>query len=381
MSNPILLAPGPVQLHPEVLRILAEPMIHHRTAEFDHIFLEALHGLKFLFQTIEPVFIHTSAGSGAMESSLINILSPGDHVLAIVSGKFGERWAEMAEVFGADVHRMNIKWGHAVNPEDVRQYLNKNPHTQIVMTQACETSTGTAHPIFELGKIIAETKALFLVDGITAVGAFPIPMDAWKIDGLIAGSQKGVMLPTGLSFVSYSKKAWVKAETATSPRYYFDLRRELKANKNNESLFSASVPLIKALNFILKTIHKNGLDNHFHEIRRRADFTRTIGKKMGLTLFSNSASDSVTAFNLPSVITKGVEFRAHLEKKYDVVVMGGQDQAKGKIVRIGHMGFISDKDLTDCMTRLAHALTDFDYKVDASIIEVDCKNWLKANPL
>lgn len=381
MSNPILLAPGPVQLHPEVLRILAEPMIHHRTAEFDHIFLEALQGLKFLFQTIEPVFIHTSAGSGAMESSLINILSPGDHVLAIVSGKFGERWAEMAEVFGADVHRMNIKWGHAVNPEDVRQYLIKNPHTQIVMTQACETSTGTAHPIFELGKIIAETKALFLVDGITAVGAFPIPMDAWKIDGLIAGSQKGIMLPTGLSFVSYSKKAWVKAETATSPRYYFDLRRELKANKNNESLFSASVPLIKALNFILKTIQKNGLDSHFHEIRRRADFTRTIGKKMGLTLFSNSASDSVTAFNLPSVITKGVEFRAHFEKKYDVVVMGGQDQAKGKIVRIGHMGFISDKDLTDCMTRLAHALTDFGYKVDASIIELDCKNWLKANPL
>ncbi len=381
MSNPILLAPGPVQLHPEVLRILAEPMIHHRTAEFDQIFLNALQGLKFLFQTDEPVFIHTSAGSGAMESSLINVLSPGDHVLAIVSGKFGERWAEMAEVFGARVHRMNVKWGQAVDPKAVQLYLKNNPQTNIVMTQACETSTGTAHPIAELGKIVAETKALFLVDGITAVGAFPMPMDQWKIDGLIAGSQKGIMLPTGLSFISFSKKAWQKAETATCPRYYFDLRRELKANKNFESLFSASVPLIKALHFILNTLKKNGLENHFKEIHRRAEFTRTIGKKMGLTLFSESPSDSVTAFNLPTKITNGVEFRSHFEKKYGVVVMGGQDEAKGKIIRIGHMGFISDQDLIDCMTRLAHALTEYDFTVDAVKTEVDCVQWLKANPL
>ncbi len=381
MSNPILLAPGPVQLHPEVLRILAQPMIHHRTPEFDLILKHALQSLQFLFQTAQPVFIHTSAGTGAMESSLINILSPGDEVLAIVSGKFGERWAEMAEVFGAKVQRMNVDWGSAVDPETVRLYLRNNPHTEIVMTQACETSTGTAHNIFALGKIVAETKALFLVDGITAVGAFSMPMDEWKIDGLIAGSQKGIMLPTGLSFVSYSKKAWQKVLRATCPRYYFDVRRELKANQTGETLFSASVPLVKALNFILSEIQKTGLANHFKVIQRRAEMTRNIGLKMGFTLFSKSPSDSVTALSLPTAFTKGAELRSHFEKKYNVTVMGGQDQAKGKILRLGHMGFISDDDLIQTMTRLAQALNDFEFKVDASQIESECKNWLKANPL
>ena len=381
MSNPILLAPGPVQLHPEVQRILAQPMIHHRTPEFDQVLAHALQNLKFLFQTTEPVFIHTATGSGGMESALINVLNPADHVLAIVSGKFGERWADMAEAFGARVHRLYVPWGEAVKPDDVRTYLKNNPHTQIVMTQACETSTGTAHDIRELGRIVSKTSALFLVDGITAVGAFPIPMDEWKIDGLIAGSQKGIMLPTGLSFVGFSKKAWQKVETATTPRFYFDLRKELKANRSGETLFSSNVPLIKALSFVLGEIKKIGLEKHFAEIERRAKFTRFIGSTMGLTLYSTSPSNSVTAFNLPPSVTDGVGLRAHLEQKYSVTVMGGQDQAKGKILRLGHMGFITDNDMILAMTKLGSALSEFGHTVNAAQVERDAIAWLKENPL
>lgn len=380
MSNPILLAPGPVQLHPEVQKILAQPMIHHRTPEFDQILAKALIGLKNLYQTKQPVFMHTSTGSGGMESALVNLLNPGDEVLAIVSGKFGERWADIAEVYGAKVTRLNVEWGSAVQVEDVRNHLKNNPKTKIILTQACETSTATVHPIKELGKIVAETDALFLVDGITAVGAFPIPMDDYKIDGLIAGSQKGIMLPTGLSFISFSEKAWKHVLTAKTPRFYFDLRKELKANQSGETLFSSPVPLVKSLGYVLSMIEKIGFDQHFKEIKRRADFTRAIGQKMGLTLYSKAPSDSVTAFNLPAGM-KGAELRTHLEQKYFVTVMGGQDQAKGKIIRLGHMGYILDQHMIDTMERLALALNDFDFKVDATQVKQWSQTWLKENPL
>ena len=380
MSNPILLAPGPVQLHPDVQKILAQPMIHHRTPEFDQILSHALSGLKFLFQTTQPVFMHSSTGSGAMESALVNVLNPGDEVLAIVSGKFGERWAEMAEIYGAKVSRLYVAWGSGVHAEEVRTHLKNNPQTKIVMTQACETSTATVHDIKLLGEIVSETEALFLVDGITAVGAYPMPMDAYKIDALIAGSQKGIMLPTGLSFISLSEKAWAKSQTAKTPRYYFDLRKELKANQNGETLFSSPVPLVKSLEFVLTMIKNTGFELHFKEIKRRADFTRAIGQKMGLTLYSKSPSDSVTAFNLPADM-KGVELRTHLEKKYFVTVMGGQDQAKGKILRLGHMGYILDSHMIDTMERLAQALADFNFNVNPAEVRRMSEAWLKENPL
>ncbi len=380
MSNPILLAPGPVQLHPEVQKILGLPMIHHRTPEFDQILARVLTHLKFLFQTDQPVFMHTSTGSGGMESVLINVLNPGDEVLAIVSGKFGERWADMAETFGAKVHRLNVEWGKAVRLSDVESSLQKNSQIKIVLCQACETSTATAHDIQGLGKIIEKTPALFLVDGITATGAYDIQMDAWHIDGLVAGSQKAVMLPTGLSFVSLSKKAWTVSETAKSPRFYFDLRKELKANKNGETLFSAPVPLVRALDFVLSRIQEVGLQKHFQQLRRRADFTRTLAQQMGLALFSSSPSDSVTALKLPTEIN-GVQFREQFEKKFSVTVMGGQDQLKGKIIRIGHMGYILDEHMVDTMQRLATCLKDFGIQIDPEKIKANSEQWLKVNPV
>jgi len=378
MSNPILLAPGPVQLHPEVQKILSQPMIHHRTPEFDQILGRVLKNLKFLFQTKNHVFMHTSTGTGGMESALVNVLNPGDQVLAIISGKFGERWAEMAEVYGAKVQKLNVEWGKSVDPNEVEKILKQNPEIKVVLCQACETSTATSHDIKTLGKIIASTQALFLVDGITAAGAYDIPMDEWHVDVLIAGSQKAVMLPTGLSLISFSEKAWKVAETAKTPRYYFDLRKELKSNKNGETFVSSSVSLIKALDFVLTRIQEISLEKHFKQLRRRADFTRALAKDMGLNLFSSSPSDSVTALLLPAGLN-GVQFREELEKKYLVTVMGGQDQLKGKIIRIGHMGYILDEHLIETMYRISLCLKDFGVTIDPEQIKFKSTAWLKAH--
>jgi aspartate aminotransferase-like enzyme len=381
MSNQnLLLAPGPVQLHPEVQKILSLPMIHHRTPEFDAILKSALGGLQFLFQTKSPVFMQTSTGSGGMESLLINVLSPKDKVLAIVSGKFGERWADMAECYGADVHRMNIPWGESVDPKLVQDFLQQHPDTEIVMTQACETSTATAHNIQKLGEIIKSTKALFLVDGITAVGAYPVPMDQWHIDGLVAGSQKAVMLPTGMSFVSFSEKAWQKIPKARCLKFYFDIQKEFAANKKGETLFSSNVPLIRALDYVIGRIQTLTLEKHFRQLKRRADYTRAMTIELGLSLYSKSPSDSVTAINLPSSMD-GVKLREHLEKKYLVTVMGGQDQLKGKVLRIGHMGYITDNDMHETTLRLAHGLNDFGHTLDIDKITAASLQFLKESEI
>lgn len=382
MSNPILLAPGPVQLHPEVQKILSLPMIHHRTPEFDAILKSALKRLQFLFQTQQPVFMQSSTGSGGMESLLTNLLSTGDQILVIVSGKFGERWAEMAEYYsgfvGATAHRLNVDWGKPVNPDDVEKYLKLNPQTTFVLTQATETSTATQHDVQSLAKITSQAQTLLLVDGITAVGAYPLPMDQWKIDGLVGGSQKAVMLPTGMSFVSFSERAWKKAQTAKGPRFYFDLRKEFVANEKGETLFSSNVPLTRALDYVIGRIEALGLEKHLAQIKRRADYTRAMLPYMDLVLYSKAPSDSVTAIALPPVLD-GVKLREHLEKKYALTLMGGQDKLKGKILRIGHMGYITDETLHETTIRMTEGLNDFNYQLDYKKIEQASKNWLSQN--
>ena len=355
-----LLAPGPVNLHPEVQAALSLPMIHHRTPEFDKILARVLAGLKKIFQTAQPVYLHSSTGSGGMESLLVNTVSPGDTVIAIVSGKFGERWAEMAKVFGANVLVLTVEWGKSVRVADLQKLLEENPHTRAVLCQACETSTGTVHPIKALAAVIAALpKTLFLVDAITGLGAFPLPMDEWKIDGIVAGSQKALMLPTGLSLVSFSKKAESFFETCTTPRYYYDIRREKKANANGETFFSSSVTLTRALDVVLRLIDEQGIDSLFANIHRRAEATRIFAQKLGFGLYAESPSDSVTALTVPALLD-GQKIRSHLEEKFNITIMGGQDQAKGKIVRIGHMGYIQDAELIRLIVALGKTLQHFD---------------------
>lgn len=353
-----VLAPGPVNLHPEVEKILAAPMIHHRTPEFDAILKRVLHNLKSVFQTEQECFVLTSTGSGGMEALLVNVLHPGDGVLAIDSGKFGERWAEMAKVFGAKVYTLKVPWGEAVKTSTVQETLRKHPDIRVVLCQACETSTGVVHPIQEIGELLhSRPDVLFLVDGITALGAMPLPMDEWHLDGVVGGSQKAFMLPTGLSVLSFSKKAWARIETNPLPRYYFDIRREREANRKGETFFSSNVTLIRALDVVLELILKQGLTQLFREIQMRAEFTRRFGEALGFKIFPQRPSVSLTALAVPEGIDSQ-KLRLLLEQKHHITVMGGQDQAKGKIIRIGHMGRISEEQMTELMLKLASLLVE-----------------------
>lgn len=355
-----LLAPGPVNLHPDVRKALALPMIHHRTPEFDQILKRVLTSIKKIFQTEQDVYLLSSTGSGGMEALLVNVLSPKDKVIAIVSGKFGERWAEMAKTFDVEVITIDVPWGESVQVAAVEEALQKHPDARAVLCQACETSTAVSHPIEALGKVINKhPDTLFLVDGITALGAYPLPMDAWFIDGIVAGSQKAFMLPTGMSFVSFSKKAWKFIDQARCPRFYFDIRKEKKANASGETYFSSNVAIIRALDVVLNLLQSQGLEKLFYDIHRRATFTRLFGQKLGFTLFAKDPSDSVTALRVPPQMD-GQKIRLHLEQAHNITVMGGQDQAKGKIIRVGHMGYIQDQELVRFIECLGQTLRYFD---------------------
>ena len=383
-SDYSLLAPGPVNLHPEVRKALALPMIHHRTPEFDKILKRVLTNIKTVFQTKEDVYLLTATGSGGMEALLVNTISPGDKVLAIVSGKFGERWADMAKVFGAAVTIIEVPWGEAVDVSAVEEHLQKNPKTRAVLCQACETSTAVAHPIKEIAAVVQKySETLFLVDAITALGAYPIRMDEWKIDGLVAGSQKAFMLPTGMAFISFSQKAWKFIDQAKCPRYYFDVRKEKKANSAGETFYSSNVVIIRALDVVLNLIQAQGLDKLFHDIHRRAEFTRIFAQKLGFLLYAKAPSDSVTALTVPSNMD-GQKIRLQLEEAHNITIMGGQDQAKGKIIRVGHMGYIQDHELVRLMECLGHTLRHFDPDYisleQVSLIANDAEKWLEQNP-
>jgi len=341
-----------------VEKALGLPMIHHRTPEFDAILKRTLTRLKLIFETDQPCFALTSTGSGGMEALLVNTLAPGDHVLCIDSGKFGERWGEMARTFGARVTTLKTEWGHAVDPQEVKTLLDKHADIKIVLCQACETSTGVKHPIQALGKIIhARSQTLFLVDGITALGAFPLPMDDWHLDGVVGGSQKAFMLPTGLAFMSFSSKAWKVIENNPQPRFYFDIRKEKTANARGETFFSSNVSLIRALDVVLEMILAKGLPAHFAEIKRRGDFVREYAPRLGLQLYSSAPSESLTALTVPAGLDSQ-KLRQAMEDKFRITLMGGQDQAKGKILRIGHMGHITALDMIDVLLRLWDVLNE-----------------------
>ena len=349
------MTPGPVPVPEEVLAILSQPMEHHRTPEFQAVLKRVLAKLPFVFGTKQPAFIHTSTGSGGMESALINVLSPGDDVLSIVTGKFGERWAKMAEAFGAKVTKITTEPGHAVRLDQIEAAFKQNPNFKVVLCQACETSSAVLNPIREIAAFTRKTDALLLVDGITALGAIPMPMDEWGIDAVVGGSQKAFMLPTGLSFISFSARAWQRIETAKCPRFYFDIRKEHKANQGGETLFSSSVPMIKALEFVLNEFEKKGLVSVQARSQQLADATRAAGLELGLTSFSKNPSPTVTALNVPAGID-GVKLRNELETAHRVTIMGGQDELKGKIIRIGHMGAISNRDQLKTVAALGEVL-------------------------
>jgi aspartate aminotransferase-like enzyme len=357
-----LFTPGPVPVPEEILLEMAKPIIHHRTAEFENIFAEAREGLKYVFQTKEEVFILASSGTGGMEGAVANTLSSRDKALVVNGGKFGERWMKICQAFGVEVHEIKVEWGNAVDPQHIEEALKKDSSIRAVLVQASETSTGVMHPVKDIAEITRQRDdVLLIVDGITAVGVFPIPFDEWGIDVLVGGSQKAFMLPPGLAFVAMSQKAWKFNEKSNLPKFYFDFKRYLKDAKNNTTPWTPAVTLIIGLAAVLRRFKEEGLEKIHKRHARLAHGTREGLKAIGLELFAkNSPSPALTAAFAPPGINAGAII-SRLRERFGMTLAGGQDQAKGKIFRISHMGFIDRADIIAVISAIECVLKDLGY--------------------
>ena len=360
-----MLAPGPTPVPDRVLLAMAQPMIHHRTPQFSAIFAEVKEDLKYLFQTKQDVLILAASGTGAMEGSVTNLFSPGDEVIVINGGKFGERWGKISESYGLKAHWLNVEWGKAVDPKDVKKILDANPKIKGIMVQASETSTAVAHPVKELAQFTKNRQdCLLIVDGITAVGVFPVPMDELGIDVLVSGSQKAFMLPPGLAFVALSEKAWKFMETAKCPRFYFDFKKERKNLKDNTTAYTPAASLIIGLREALRMIKEEGLENVFARHNRLARATRAAVKAMNLKpLAPDSPSDATTGVYVPEGVDGG-KLVKYLRDEMGITLAGGQDQLKGKILRIAHLGYIDTFDIIVAISSIEMALRKFGYKME-----------------
>jgi aspartate aminotransferase-like enzyme len=346
MDKKYLFSPGPTMLPPEVLLKMAEPIMHHREPEFEKIMEEIRKGLKLLFQTKNEVMVFTSSGTGAMEGAVSNILAKGNKALVVRGGKFGERWGEICKAYGIEFVPIDVEWGKAVRPEQIRHALAENPSIRAVYTQATETSTGVKHPIREIAGIVGKyPDTVLVVDAITGIGVFDLPMDAWNLDVVISGSQKALMLPPGLSFAVLSEKAWTFVERSNLPKYYFDFKRELKSTQKNQSSYTPAVSLFVGLRESLRMMQEEGLEALFRRHKKLAEATWAAVKALGLELFAPEApSEAVTAVKVPEGID-GVKLQKLFFERFGITVAEGQDRAKGKIIRIAHLGYYDRLDM------------------------------------
>jgi aspartate aminotransferase-like enzyme len=350
MQKKYLLAPGPTPVPPEALLAMAMPIIHHRAPDFLPVLDSAKKGLQWLYQTKNDVLILCSTGTGGMDGSVSNFLSPGDDVLVINGGKFGERWTKICQAYGMKVEEILVEWGNAAKPEAVEAALKKNPAIKAVFVQANETSTGVYHDVKSLAAVVKKTDALFVVDAISALVAHDIRTDEWGIDVMIGGSQKGVMLPPGLAFVSVSDKAWKMADRAKTPKFYFNFKKERENLAKNQTNFTSAVTLIIGLNACIKMLQDEGLENVLKRHDKLARATRAGATALGLKLFpKESPSNALTAIEAPAGID-GQAIYKNLREKYGITGAGGQDKLKGKIFRIAHLGYA---DTFDAITAIA----------------------------
>ncbi|MGE5308522.1 MAG: pyridoxal-phosphate-dependent aminotransferase family protein [Deltaproteobacteria bacterium] len=362
MKKNYLLTPGPTPLPPEICEALARPIIHHRTPQFQQVLKEAHEGLKYVFQTKNDVFILTSSGSGGMEAAIINLLSPGDTVITIEAGKFGERWTEICKAYGINCEVLKAQWGTAVDPKAVAEKLKANPKIKAVFGTLCETSTGVASDIKGYGDAVKGTGAVLVIDAISGLGAIDLKTDEWNVDVVVSGSQKGLMLPPGLGFISMSAKAWKTAETSKCPKYYFSLKAAKKAYDSTDTPWTPAIGIIIALNEALKIIKAEGLENIFARHHKLAEATREACKKLGMALFAPMAySDVVTAVVVPEGID-GEKLVKTMRDTHGVTIAGGQSEMKGKIFRFAHMGYMTEWDIIIGVSCLEKVLAQMGYK-------------------
>ena len=365
----MLMIPGPTPVPEKVLLAMAKHPIGHRSGEFSQIIAETNANLKWLFQTKNHVLALTASGTGTVEAAIINFLSADDRVLVGSNGKFGERWVQIANAYGLDVRAIKADWGTPLNPDDFGKELKADSEKKIkaVIITHSETSTGVLNDLEAINQLVkAHGEALIIVDAVTSLGSYNIPVDEWGVDVIASGSQKGFMLPPGLGFITVSDKAWKAYETATLPKFYLDLGKYRKSAEKDSTPFTPPVNLYFGMKVALEMMKAEGLDSIFARHARHKAAARAAMKALGLPLFApdTHASPAVT-----SVVPEGIEaekIRSVMKKRFDIALAGGQDHMKGKMFRMGHLGFVSDRDVLCAISALEATLIELGHKVPAS---------------
>lgn len=361
MKKIYLMTPGPTPVPTESLLAMAKPIIHHRTPQFMNIFKEANEGLKYIFNTKNDIFTFTSSGTGAMEASVVNFLSPGDKVMVIQGGKFGERFTEICKAYGVNAITLDVKWGNAVDLKTVEKKLSENPDTKILYATLCETSTAVLTDIKSLAGLLKNKNTILAVDAISGLGADELKTDEWGVDLVISGSQKGLMIPPGLAFLSVSPKAWGLAEKSKCPKFYFNLKDAKKALDSNDTPWTPALTLVIGLVEALKIIKEEGLENVIKRHAVLAEAVREAVKAMGLGIYSNSPSNAVTAVVVPPGVD-GEKLVKTLRDKYGVTIAGGQADLKGKVFRVAHLGYMNRFDVIVAISAIENILSEMGYK-------------------
>lgn len=350
--------PGPTPLPPQVEAALQRPMINHRGVVFAEMQKRIFARLRQVFETSNDLLIFPSSGTGGLESALVNVLSPGDRVLACAAGSFGERFAQMAAAFGAQVDQLSFPWGSAIDPVAVAEKLRASPDTRAVLVTHNETSTGVLHPLQAIAQAVHENSdALVIVDAVSSLGAAPLATDAWGIDVVITGSQKSLMCPPGAAIIAISPHAWQAYETARVPRFYWDWREWKESALKGETPFTPALPIYFALDAALDLILNEGLPMVYARHARIAELTRTRAQTLGFQLFPDprAASPAVTALRPPAGIDANRLIR-HVRDELGVEFAGGQGALSGKIIRIGHLGYVHERDIHHALNALEQAL-------------------------
>src|SRR5262245_21439822 len=352
------MAPGPTPVPPEVLAAGAAPVIHHRGPDFRELMLRTLERLQRVCRTQNDVLLFTASGSGAFESALVNILSPGERVLVVTAGAFGDRWCSMATAFGADVHELRYSWWETPQPDDRRSRLSETGAEVVVLVHS-ETSTGVVADVQALARVVREGGALTIVDAVSSLGAVPLETDGWGLDVVVAGSQKALMTPPGLSLSTVSAAAWERAARSTTPRYYFDWERMKKALASGSTPFTPAVTVVASLDAALGLLLEEGLEAAFARHAALGRACREGAKAMGLELYSPDEERSavVTAILTPED-ADARELVLALRQRFGITVAGGHGDLVSRLFRVGHIGWFDVFDITTALAAVELVLAD-----------------------
>jgi serine---pyruvate transaminase len=355
-----LMAPGPTPVPEKTLLRMAETMIHHRTPQFQAVLKGVNSKLKKVFRTENPVVTMSSSGTGAMEASVTNFLSAGDKALVINSGKFGERFRDICKAYGVDCVTYDVEWGNCAEAGVVEGLLKENPEVKAVYGTLCETSTGVVNDIRAIGELVSKTAAILVVDAVSGLSADEFLPDEWGVDVVVSGSQKGLMLPPGLGFISVSEKARGLMGSSKLPKYYFSLSAALKSHVKDDTPWTPAVSLINGLDSVLDSLLEEGMDNVLSRHAKMANVTREAVKAMGLELFAKRPSNAVTSVKVP----EGVDGKALVKAMRDkegITIAGGQSDLAGKIFRIAHLGYMDQYDTIAALAAVEMVLSQLGY--------------------